>query len=350
MSPVPLPESLPPLPSLLATVQAWFRMRRALAALRAGEGRKAADVLDQAHDTMNVDGVCLHAQAQLAAGRAGAARRALKEARKKMGQRLDAELDAVDADQLAKGGETAPFHLLAKLPRHLPGVTEFDGIKLVFPDGPAAFSAHQEIFSKRMYEIPPMDAPRIIDGGANIGLAAIFFSKRYPGARISCFEADPDVAVYLRKNMAAAGAEAVEVIEAALWSEDGSLTFSGEGSDAGRVGEGGAGVTKQVRAVRLSPYLKERIDLLKLDIEGAEMAVLRECRGALGQVQRIFVEYHSFEGEPQCLDELLAILREAGFRLAVTVSDALTQRPFIERGSSMGMDMRLNVFGYRDDG
>ncbi|MCB1209982.1 MAG: FkbM family methyltransferase, partial [Verrucomicrobiales bacterium] len=216
------------------------------------------------------------------------------------------------------------------------------------PDGPAAFSAHQEIFAKRMYEIPAMESPRILDGGANIGLAAIFFCQKYPGARVTCFEADPDVAVYLRKNLAAAGAETVEVVEAALWSEDGSLTFSGEGSDAGRVGESGAGKTQQVRAVRLSPFLNERIDLLKLDIEGAEMAVLRECQNALGQVQRIFVEYHSFEGQSQCLDELLAILRVAGFRLAVTVSDALTQRPFIEPGLSLGMDMRLNVFGFRD--
>lgn len=351
MPPATAPDFDPPrLPTLFQAMHDLRERRRAIAELGGGKAKKAAERLDAVagDQSMDADMICLRAEAQRAAGRSGAARRTLKDAKKRINGKLDAAMDRIDQVLLAESGGEVPFHLLRKLPRHQPGTTEVEGVKLVFPDGPAAFSAHQEIFAKRMYEIPPMDAPRIIDGGANIGLAAIFFCQKHAGARVTCFEADPDVAVYLRKNLAAAGAEAVEVIEAALWSEEGSLTFSGEGSDAGRVGESGAGTTKQVRAVRLSPYLKERIDLLKLDIEGAEIEVLRECRDALGQVQRIFVEYHSFEGAPQCLDELLGILRAAGFRLAVTVSDALTQRPFIEPGSSLGMDMRLNVFGFRD--
>jgi FkbM family methyltransferase len=162
---------------------------------------------------------------------------------------------------------------------------------------------------------------------------------------LTCFEADPQVALCLRKNLARLDEIEVEVVEAALWGEDGVLNFAAEGADAGRVSEQGGG---EVRALRLSPYLEERVDLLKLDIEGAELAVLRECRGRLGLVQRIFVEYHSFVGQPQGLDELLGILREAGFRVFVTVSDVLSWRPLVERVESLGMDMRLNLFGVRE--
>jgi FkbM family methyltransferase len=231
------------------------------------------------------------------------------------------------------------------MPRHVAGAFEVEGVKVVFPDGPSAGSAYQEIFVKRMYEIPAVESPRMIDGGANIGLAGVFFKRRYPKARVTCFEADPAVAGYLKRNLESAGAGDFEVVEAALWGEETVLRFAAEGSDAGRVGaEGGM----EVPAVRLSPYLNEPVDLLKLDIEGAELEVLRECRESLGQVKHLFVEYHSFEGQPQRLDELLGILKAAGFRVTITVSDTLTWRPFLEKGASLGMDMRLNVFGVRE--
>lgn len=339
-----------PRPSLREVWNSWRVRGRARRAMAQGRARRAADLLKSLPPSDDAALICEQARAMAAAGSPGAARRLLKESQKRIHDRLEAVMSEIDRAALASAGAgVVPLHLLGKLPRHVPGVTEIDGVKIRFPDGPAAFSAHQEIFARRLYEIPRQTSPRIIDGGANIGLAALFFRKRHPDARITCFEADPAVAGYLRENLNAGGADDVEVIEAALWSEDGSLTFSGEGSDAGRVGESGAGTRKQVRAARLSPYLQEPVDLLKLDIEGAELPVMRECRDALGPVRRVFVEYHSFEKEPQCLDELLAILRAAGFRVAVTVSDALASRPFVERGSSLGMDMRLNVFGFRED-
>ena len=205
-----------------------------------------------------------------------------------------------------------------------------------------------------MYEFRCDHPARIIDGGANIGLATLFLKGRHPQARVTCFEADEGVAAYLRKNLAAANINDVEIVAAALWETDGHIEFSGEGSDAGRAckpdGDGETGARVRVPAVRLSPYLNEQIDFLKLDIEGAELAVLRECATALKNVQRIFVEYHSFEHQKQDLAEVLSILRDAGFRVAVTVSDVLSPRPLLEIGSSLGMDMRLNLFGVRCHG
>ena len=87
--------------------------------------------------------------------------------------------------------------------------------------------------------------------------------------------------------------------------------------------------------------------MLKLDIEGAERVVLREAAPHLHRVQRLFVEYHSYAGQTQDLPELLVLLRDAGFRISLLMPDAISPRPFEEVRTSVGMDLRVNVFGTR---
>jgi FkbM family methyltransferase len=329
--------------SLIHVWKRWLGLRRVNRALAVGDGKRALTLLE------GMEAPEWRVRALLAVGKAGAARKVMKGAVAALEAELGGVVEAGEQgviEAVVRGEDRlVPLHLLSRLPRHVKGAFEVEGVRVVFPDGPSAGSAYQEIFVKRMYEIPPMEAPRMIDGGANIGLAGVFFKLRYPRARVTCFEADPGVAGYLKRNLGSAGAGEFEVVEAALWGEETVLRFAAEGSDAGRVGDEGG---MEVRAVRLSPYLNEPVDLLKLDIEGAELEVLRECRNALRLVKRVFVEYHSFEGQEQGLDELLGILKAAGFRVTITVSDTLTWRPFVERNTSLGMDMRLNVFGVRE--
>lgn len=73
----------------------------------------------------------------------------------------------------------------------------------------------------------------------------------------------------------------------------------------------------QVEAVLLSSYLDRTVDLLKLDVEGAELKVLRELAGKrkLDLIQQMIVEYHYDLSNPDnSLGELLRILEESGFR------------------------------------
>jgi hypothetical protein len=102
-----------------------------------------------------------------------------------------------------------------------------------------------------------------------------------------------------------------------------------------------------VKAVRLRSYLAgETVDLLKIDIEGAETVVLKDCADLLSNVERLFVEYHSFEDRPQTLQELLAVLSGAGFRVhAETIG--VTSQPFVKRQTYLGMDMQMNIFADR---
>ncbi|MBK9174775.1 MAG: FkbM family methyltransferase, partial [Flavobacteriales bacterium] len=71
------------------------------------------------------------------------------------------------------------------------------------------------------------------------------------------------------------------------------------------------------------------VDLLKVDIEGAETEVLLDCGDALGGVQRLYVEYHSFRNRPQRLHELLALLAAQGFRYYLHRIGAHHAQPFM---------------------
>ena len=63
--------------------------------------------------------------------------------------------------------------------------------------------------------------------------------------------------------------------------------------------------------------MNKHVDFLKLDIEGAETTVIKDCADYLGNVDNIFVEYHSFLSEKQTLDELLNILKKTNFRVQI---------------------------------
>jgi len=145
------------------------------------------------------------------------------------------------------------------------------------------------------FELPV--APKIIvDAGANIGMASIYFARRYPGARILAIEAEADNFRMLQRNVASY--PCVFPIHAALWNTDGEITIGLPDSASGQDGEWGyvAGECGAlVRAITMATLMREygidRIDLLKVDIEGAEKEVF-ERPSFLGRVQYLMIETH----------------------------------------------------------
>jgi hypothetical protein len=87
--------------------------------------------------------------------------------------------------------------------------------------------------------------------------------------------------------------------------------------------------------------------MLKLDIEGAEVDVLLDAAGHLGGVQNLFVEYHSYVGKEQRIDEILRVLQQAGFRVHLQ-PELVADQPFVQQLESYGMDHRVNIFGFRE--
>ena len=67
----------------------------------------------------------------------------------------------------------------------------------------------------------------------------------------------------------------------------------------------------------LSDYLDEPVDLLKMNIEGAEWDVLRAAAPKLHNVRQMVIEYHGFPECGQKLHDILALLDECGFRYLI---------------------------------
>ena len=210
---------------------------------------------------------------------------------------------------------------------------------------------YKEIFEHEIYRFnASTNTPRIIDGGTNIGLSVIYFKKLYPNSEIIAFEPDEKIFSTLTKNINnSAHKEGITLVQKALWNEETTLEFMSEGADAGRLQQvDRSHNTIIVPTVRLRGYLTQTIDFLKLDIEGAELEVIRDCEDLLCNVHHMFIEYHSFLGMPQTLSELLGIISRAGFRFYLQPCVSLPQ-PLNEIRSYQGMDAQVNIFAYREN-
>jgi FkbM family methyltransferase len=245
-----------------------------------------------------------------------------------------------------KSREDKIISQLKTLPRYAPGSIKLQTKTFKYTDAASVLFIYKEIFRRGIYEFNSSNpTPTIIDAGANVGLATIYFKQRFPNAKIIAFEPDQKVFNVLSENIEAFNFQDVYLINKALWNKEGTFNFVSEGADSGRIAdlEGAQPIT----VTSLRQYLKEPIDLLKLDIEGAEYEVLQDCEDLLKNVQRIFVEYHSFQSSEQRLPELTMILKNAGFRLLINVAGLTSPKPFTQINKYMDMDMQLNVYGYR---
>jgi FkbM family methyltransferase len=231
-------------------------------------------------------------------------------------------------------------------PRFTPGEIQLGPYSLRYPDLLTLCPQWHDIFVEQSLSFETANAaPRILDCGANVGLASLFFKRRYPTARITAFEADPAIAALLEYNLRANNAADVEVVAAAVWTEAGEIAFHADGADAGAVMSPGAAshAALQVPTVRLADRLgREHIDLLKLDIEGAEAAVLADCAAGLDNVSALLLEVHEFNPDRRNTPELLRLLSERGFTYAVThvtpqpnrSGERPSQGPFPRRSTS----------------
>lgn len=235
---------------------------------------------------------------------------------------------------------------LNNMPRYTSSETDLPGVNVRFPDAASFCSAYEAIFRQEIYRFDARSrTPLIIDGGANIGLAILYFKQQYPDARIIAFEADPEIFQILQRNVQEWGFENVELHNVALWSEHSRICFESEGADAGRV-TADSREAVQVRAVPLEEYLQEPVELLKLDVEGAEQEILQSCRDRLHGVRKLFVEYHSFANQPQELALLMQILESSGFRIIAETENAPPQ-PFVAQPQVSGIEWALNLFCWR---
>jgi FkbM family methyltransferase len=162
---------------------------------------------------------------------------------------------------------------------------------------------YKQVFVNREYDFSVPRPPRtIVDAGANIGLASIYFANKFPDARIIAVEPEASNFALLVANVAPY--PNIVPVQAALWNTNekvdvfdpgnGHWAFTTADRDCCEPHRGA--VTHSVKALTVDCILEdfglERIDILKVDIEGAEREVFAESASWIGKVDVLIVELH----------------------------------------------------------
>ncbi|MEO6196442.1 MAG: amino acid adenylation domain-containing protein [Thermoanaerobaculia bacterium] len=231
---------------------------------------------------------------------------------------------------------------------------------------------YREIFEQRCYTrrgIRLGEAPVVFDVGANIGMFTLFVGLHRPGARIYAFEPLPSIFGNLKDN---AGGPRVSLLPFGLSDRERSEAFtyypnysmmSGQSAFADAASEqevirrylendrerGSAEAaalleqaddllagrflskTQDVNLRRLSDVIKEqgveRIDLLKIDVQRAELDVLRGIDEVdWAKIRQVVMEVHDAVGEPTegRLREITGLLGQQGFMVEIEQDELLT--------------------------
>lgn len=188
------------------------------------------------------------------------------------------------------------------------------GIRLVVPEAGSEVELRlntsdiptfQQVFIDAEYESPdlPSKATTIVDLGGNIGLATLYFAARYPDANILTVEPEPENFSLLLRNTASLGTR-VHRHQAAVWLHDGQISLRTEDEANRPLGAWGMQVTAEPRlgearvpSYRLSTLLNlagfTTVDILKVDIEGAELELFSEgVQDCLAQIRMVIIETH----------------------------------------------------------
>jgi len=179
--------------------------------------------------------------------------------------------------------------------------------------GTSDIGIYEQVFFDQEYEFSAAYPPKVIlDAGANIGLAAIYFANKYPEAKIIAIEPEDSNFELLKENVSVYNN--ITPVQAALWSRNESISLIDPGldkcgfmtqSEGFREGNQNSDILiqenrisqcHQVSGVTVDGIMKDfnlqTIDILKIDIEGAEKEVFENSEAWIGNVKAIIIELH----------------------------------------------------------
>ncbi|MCB0775922.1 MAG: FkbM family methyltransferase [Chitinophagaceae bacterium] len=222
--------------------------------------------------------------------------------------------------------------------------------KTVFFKNPAEFlHGIDEIFIQELYKQTLPEQSLILDCGANIGLSVIYLKRKYPDAKVIAFEPDDENFSLLKKNVASCELKDVSLVNKAVWTENTVLNFISEGTMSSKIDNSQeSGTGNKIEAINLGDFLDKKIDFLKIDIEGAEYAVLKSAGAKLNMVTNLFLEYHGKYTEIAQLTDLLSILTKSGFTYYIKEAAEIYPTPFLRTNKNRSeYDVQLNIFCFR---
>lgn len=205
---------------------------------------------------------------------------------------------------------------------------DMDGLDIHGFGYPQLLHLYKEIFLKKDYAVDLGHAqPTIVDCGSNIGTSIAFFKRRYPKASVIGFEPHPKLFPVLRANLDRNGMGDVRVHNCALGKEPGTVAFfvsenPGYLRSSIRADRGGQ-VRIECKVERLSDHLRglDAIDLVKIDVEGAEHLIIEDLRstGLLAKPRNYIIEYHLNIGEDRSdLSSTLRLFEEHGYDYCIS--------------------------------
>lgn len=183
--------------------------------------------------------------------------------------------------------------------------------------GTSDLGCFDKVFIHEEYKIPFETNPRlIVDAGANIGLASLYFADKFPQAKIMAIELELSNYELLVRNCR--GMTNVTPLHAAVWSREASLRIANPGAEkwgftVESCTNGAAGVKALTIPQILAQSGHETIDILKLDIEGAELELFSDgCEEWLPRVKMIIIELHD-RYKPGCTRAVYSKLCQVPF-------------------------------------
>lgn len=167
----------------------------------------------------------------------------------------------------------------------------------------------------RKYHLPPLklgDNPVIVDLGSNVGYTIAHLAFLYPKSKIYGVEMNHENFLVAQKNVENLGSK-ITLINCAIWYQNGVITYGGDAAWGYSIMSNKDGNSKQSTARTIDSIIDEygiqKIDYLKMDIEGAEKFVLQNLKKWIGCVKSMKVEIH-----PQAdFEECKKILQDEGF-------------------------------------
>lgn len=156
----------------------------------------------------------------------------------------------------------------------------------------------------------------VIDLGANIGLASLYFAGHYPSCQVFAVEPNPDTYRLLTANLGGLIENGrCRTVKAAVWGSAKALVADrSQASDhysafATREASPEENAEETMMGMPIQKIINDsgftKIDLLKVDIEGAEVELFKGDVGWLRSVDSIAIEFHGDSRNKCRFDEIM---------------------------------------------